>query len=93
MAKKQDRYQQMERYMTYALIMDGIIFILYLLFSGLGILWLKIITAILAIGISVLCLYFLYACKELLKDRSLWMTVSASAVIICILVSFILNFP
>lgn len=93
MARDNKRYQQWDRYMTYGLITDGVLFFLYLLFAGLGILWLKIITVILAIGLSLLCLYFLYVSKELLKERSLWMTVGASAVIVCILVSLILNFP
>lgn len=93
MARNRNRYKQMERYMTYAMIADGVLFILYLLFAGFGITWLKVITAILAILLSGLCLYCLYMSKELLRQRSLWMTVGAAAVIICILASLVLNFP
>ncbi len=93
MGGNRNRYKQMERYMTYAMIADGILFLLYLLYAGLGITWLKVIAAILAILLSGLCLYYLYISKELLRQRSLWMTVAAAAVIICILASLILNFP
>ena len=31
MANKKSRYQEMERYMTYTIIADGILFILYLI--------------------------------------------------------------
>lgn len=93
MAKRRNRYQQLDRYMTYALIADAILFLLFLLFAGSGILWGKILTALVAIGISSLCLYVLYVNNELLRQRSLWMSVGAAAIILCTLVSLILNFP
>lgn len=87
------RYKQMEQYMTYALIADAGIFILYLIFAGFGILWLKVITAILCVLISAACLAFLYISKELLRQRSLWMSAAAAAVLVCLLFSLILRFP
>lgn len=93
MAKKQNRYKDLETKLTAALIVDAVIFILYLLFAGLGIIWLKVVTAILTILISGLCLVLLYFSGELLRQRSLWMTVGFGAVVICLLFSLILNYP
>ena len=79
--------------MTYALIADAVLFVLYLICAGSGIIWLKVILAILAIALSGLCLFFLYSTRELLRQRSLWMSACAAAVLICTLASLILNFP
>ena len=93
MANKQNRYKMMERYMTYALCADAAGFILYLLFAGLGIIWLKVLMVIFCLLLSGLLLAFLHLTRELTKRRSLWITVSASAVLICLLFSLLLNFP
>lgn len=93
MATNRIRYKQLELYVTYALIADTAIFVLYLLFAGLGIAWAKTIFAILAILLSVACLAFLRLSRELLRRRSLWMTVGAAAVLVCILFSLLLKFP
>ena len=93
MQKRRNRYKQMEQYMTYALLADAAVFVLFLLFSGLGITWLKVITAILAIAGAVLCLAYLYLSRELLRPRSLWMTACAGAVLICAVMSLVLRFP
>ena len=93
MANNRIRYRQLERYMTYALIADAALFLFYLLFAGLGIVWLKVTIAVLAIVLSAACLAYLYLSQELLRRRSLWMTAGAAAVLICILASLLLNFP
>ena len=93
MSRKQNRYKEMERYMICALVLDLILFIVFLISAGSGIIWLKVITAIIAIALSGLCLGFLYLSKELLRQRSLWMSVSAAAILVCLLFSLVLNFP
>lgn len=93
MAGNRNRYKDFERNMTYAIVTDAIIFILYLVFAGAGIVWLKVITSILTLILSVLCLYTLYISKELLRQRSLWITVGAAAIILCTIVSLLLNYP
>ena len=93
MASKPNRYHQMERYMTYALIADTVIFIFYLIFAGLGIIWLKVLFLLAGLGLSGALLWFLYTTKELLRQRSLWITTGAAAIAVCILFSLILNFP
>lgn len=93
MAGKGIRYQQMEKYITYGLIADAVLFILYLIFAGFGIIWMKVILAVLAFLLSAAILGYLYLTKELLRPRSLWMSVAAASVIVCLLFSLILNFP
>ena len=93
MANKPNRYKVMERYMTYGILADTAIFILYLITAGNGIGWLKVILALIGLGLSGLILWILYSSKELLKQRSLWITAGAGAIAICILFSLLLNFP
>ena len=87
------RYKKMEHYMTLALIADATVFVAYLMAAGAGIIWLKVVMAIIAFLISGLCLAFLYVSKELTKPRSIWMTTAAIAVALCLLVSLIAGFP
>ena len=93
MARKQNRYREMERILTIALIADAAVFLLYLLVAGFGVVWLKVITAIVAIVGSGLCLVLLHFSGELLRQRSLWMSVGFAAVVICLLFSLLLNYP
>ncbi len=93
MANKSNRYKLMERYMTYALCGDTAIFIFYLIAAGNGIGWLKVILALIGLGLSGLLLWILYSSKELLRQRSLWITAGAGAIAVCILFSLLLNFP
>ena len=93
MAKKANRYKEMERNITLVLLADLLLFILYLIVSANGIIWLKVILFILTITLSVLCLLFLYYTGEFNKQRSLWISVTFLAITICVLVSLILNYP
>ena len=87
------RYQLMEQYMTYALLADAALFVIYLVIAALGVIWLKIVLAVLACLLSVVCLAYLFLTKELLRKRSLWMSAAAAAVLVCTIISLILNFP
>ena len=87
------RYKELEQRLTVLLITTAADFILYLVFAGAGIIWLKVITAIFAILIPVLCLALLYLSKELLKQRSLWLTAGYFGLFLCTVVSLIANFP
>lgn len=87
------RYTERERYMTYVLCADTVLFILYLIFAGIGIIWMKVLLAILCILLSAILLGFLYLTKELLRRRSLWISAGAAAIAVCVLFSLILNFP
>ena len=93
MANKPNRYKEMERYLTYALGLDTILFILFLIVAGNGIIWLKVILLLLGLFVSGCVLWVLYNTKEILKQRSLWLTVWAGAIAVCLFFSLILNFP
>ena len=93
MANKPSRYKIIERYMTYALCIDAVLFILYMIAAGNGIIWLKVILTLLCFAISGALLWFLYTTKELFRQRSLWITTGAAAIIVCVFFSLILNFP
>ena len=93
MAQKPNRYRIMERYMTYALCLDTVLFVLYMIAAGNGIIWLKVILTLLCLALSGALLWFLYVTRELLRQRSLWITVGAGAIAICLLFSLLLNFP
>ena len=93
MGGKQNRYKELESYLTYALIVNTIIFILYLIVAGFGIIWLKVITAFFTLALSSLIFYCLYINNEWLRQRSLWITVGAVSLFLCTLMSLILNYP
>ena len=93
MANRPNRYKEMERNITIALVIDIVLFITFLFASGNGTGWLKAITFIIILILSGLCLAVLYLTKEIMRQRSLWMTVAATAVLVCALFSLILRFP
>ena len=87
------RYKELEQMMSRILIADVIVFALFALFAGLGVVALKVICAIVTIIVSGLCLAFLFMTGELQKRRSLWMVVGFVSVLVCLLVSLICNYP
>ncbi len=90
---KRNRYKEMEGMITRALIGDAVVFALYLLFAAKSIIVLKVITAIVAAVVSGLGLVFLYMTGEIQKLRSRWMVTGFCAILLCLLVSLILNVP
>lgn len=93
MKQRRNRYQQMEWLMTRVLIGSAILFFLYLIFAGAGIIWLKVISSIVLILVCSAVLALMYMTGELLKKRSRWITVSAASILVCLLFSLILNYP
>lgn len=93
MASKKSRYKQFEKYITIVLIAALVLYVAYMFTAGFGVLWAKVILAILIFAISGVCLYLLWATKELFKPRSMWMTVGAVSLALCLLVSLLLNYP
>lgn len=93
MAEPQNRYKQMEFLMICALGADLILFIIYMIAAGGAVIWLKAITAVLTILLSVACLGYMYLTKELTKRRSFWITLAAGAILLCTILSLILNYP
>ena len=93
MSNRRNRYKEMERKMIFYLLGEVILFIFFLIAAGNGVTWLKVILAILCILGALLCLAFLYMTRELTRRRSLWMSVTAGAVLLCTLVSLVVRFP
>jgi len=91
--RSRNRYREMENLMTKIILADVLVFILYLLCAGLGWTVLKVITAIIAIIGSGLCTGWLYITGEFGRRRSLWMVTTFICIIICVVVSLLLNYP
>ena len=92
MAKRM-RYKTIEKYLTYTRLADTAVFALFLLFSGLGVIAMKVITAILIIGASGLSLAYLYMIGETKKRRSRWLVLGFACILLCLFVSLIMKYP
>ena len=93
MYNNRSRYKQMQKYVSEALMTALALFILFLVFAGFGVIWMKTILTICIFILSLGTLGFLFICRELLRKRSRWMSASAAAIFICTLASLILNYP
>jgi cell division protein FtsW (lipid II flippase) len=87
------RYKDIERILTQILIADAGVFVLYMIFAGLGVTFLKVVTTIACLVASIGCLALLYMTGEMKKARSRWLVLGFAAVVVCLLVSLILNYP
>ena len=90
---KRNRYREMESLMTKVIVGDALVFVLYLLFAGLGLTVVKGATAIIAILGSLLGLGWLVITGEFSRRRSLWMVTGFIAIVLCVLVSLLLGYP
>ena len=90
---KKARYKRMELIITAALCVDAAIFLAYMIFAGMGMIGMKVVTAIFCFLFSGAILYYLFMTRELLRRRSFWMTVAAACIVVCLLFSLILKFP
>ena len=87
------RYKDIERFLTQVLLADTAAFVLYLIFAGFGLVALKVIATVLIIVASVACLALLYMTGEMKKARSRWLVLGFGCILICLLVSLLLNYP
>ena len=90
---KRNRYREMESKMTLVLLSAAVFFILYLICASAGLAVLKYILAVVSIIASALCLGWLYLTGEFKRRRSLWMVTGFISIIVCLLVSMLLNYP
>lgn len=90
---KRNRYREMESTMAKIILGDVLVFALYLVFSGMGQTVLKVITAIIAMFGSLLCVGWLYLTGEFKRRRSLWMVTIFISILICMVVSLVLRYP
>ena len=87
------RYKDVERILTQALLAETAVFILFMIFAGVGVVALKVVTAVLVAITSTLALGFLYLCGEMFKRRSRWLVFGFAALLILLIVSLVLNYP
>lgn len=87
------RYKDIERILTQILIADAAVFVLYLIFAGIGVTAMKVITTIVIVAASLGCLALLYMTGEMKKARSRWLVLGFGAILVCLLVSLLLNYP
>ncbi len=91
--RSRNRYREMENLMTKIILGDVLVFALYLVFANLGWAVLKVITAIIALFGSLLCVGWLYLTGEFGRRRSLWMVTAFICIVICVVVSLLLGYP
>ena len=93
MAERRNRYNQLQQIIGLALLGAFVLFIFYLIAAGNEIIWLKVVLSIFIFLICAACLAYLFLTRELLRPRSIWMTLAAGAIALCLLLSLILHFP
>ena len=91
--RSRSRYREMESMMTKIILADFVVFVLYLVCAGLGWNVLRVITAIITIFGSLLCVGWLYLTGEFSRRRSLWMVTAFICIVICVAVSLLLSYP
>ena len=84
---KRNRYREMESLMTKIILVDVLVFIVYLVTAGMGANVFKVVTAIISVVGSLLCAGWLYLTGEFGRRRSLWMVTIFICIVICVVVS------
>ena len=91
--KKRNTFKQLELRMTCVVGIDLALFLLFLLGSGFGIGWLKVLTALFSIALSALAIGFLVLIGEHTKARSRWLLAAFGSIALVVLVSLLLGYP
>ncbi len=89
----QDHFKDLEHMLTIFVLVDLALFIGYLVFAAASAVIGKVLCVLLTLVVAGYGLWVLYNTKELLKQRSLWITFSFGAIILCTAVSLICQFP
>ena len=93
MRKDKKRYREMVRFMELVMLGDGILFVLSLVAAGTGIGWLRVILRVLTAVGALGGLAILYLNREIRRPRSRWIVAVFAAVLLCLLVSTVCNYP
>lgn len=91
--RRRNSFKQLERSLTIVILAVCVLFVLTLAAGGMGIGWLKMIFGVLTILISGLGFTFLVLINEHKRRRSLWMLTAFASLLLCTLVSMLLNYP
>lgn len=90
---KRNRYRELESMMIKGLLGVSLLLIAYLVFAGMGIAAMKVITSILTILGSLLALAWLVLTGEFTRRRSLWMVTAFICILLLVVVSLLLGYP
>lgn len=93
MEQKNNRFRDLEQFLTILIFAMTAIFIFYLFMAGSGMAVLKVIAVVLIAAIAAFGLWLLVKSRELLRQRSIWMTLSFVCCLICTLVSLLTGYP
>ncbi len=91
--RNKSRYREMETVMTRIILADIVIFVIYLVCAAKSWHLFRVISAIMTIFGSLLCVGWLYLTGEFFRRRSLWMVTIFLSIVICVAVSLVLGYP
>ncbi len=89
----QDHFKDLEHMLSVFVLADLALFVGYLVCAATSVVIGKVLCAILALVVAGYGLWVLFNTKEILKQRSLWITFSFGAIALCTVVSLICQFP
>lgn len=90
---RRNRYRELESLMAKVLIGDAVVFCLYMIFAGRGMVALKATTAVITILVSLGCVGWLFLTREFFRRRSLWMVTASVGILLCVVLSLLLKYP
>lgn len=90
---RRNRYRELESLMAKVLVGDTVVFCLYMIFAGRGMVALKATTAVITILVSVGCIGWLVLTREFFRRRSLWMVTASVGILLCVVLSLLLKYP
>lgn len=90
---RRNRYRELESLMAKVLVGDTVVFCLYMIFAGRGMVALKATTAVITILVSVGCIGWLVLTREFFRRRSLWMVTASVGILLCMVLSLLLKYP
>lgn len=93
MEQKNNRFKDLEQFLSVLIIAMLAIFIFYLCMAGSGRTVLMIISAVMIGAIAAFGLWLLVKSKELLRQRSIWMSLSFICCVIVTVVSLLAGYP
>ncbi len=90
---KRNRYRELENLVTKVLLGDAAVTVLFLIFSRNDVVFMKVVTAVLTIGCSLLGVGWLTLTGEIKRRRSLWMVTGFACILVLVIMSLILKYP
>ena len=93
MEQKNNRFKDLEQFLSVLIIAMLAIFVFYLGMAGSGRTVLMIIAAVMIGAIAAFGLWLLIKSKELLRQRSIWMSLSFICCVIVTIVSLLAGYP